>query len=98
MTEAEVERMMIPQIEAIPPMILPANDDGTMSPYPTVVMVMTPHQTALGRLWNCDLDLLVPQLFSAYKVRLEKMMTGIRRMRRRRPSWWRLAFTVLPRI
>jgi len=78
--------MIMPQMEAIPPMTLPANDSGTMSPYPTVVMVMTPHQAALGRLWNNDLDLAVPQLFSAYKVRLEKMMTGMRRMRRRRPS------------
>lgn len=86
MTEADVERMMMPHIEAIPPTILPARDAGMMSPYPTVVMVMIPHHIEFGRLWNWDRDLTVPQFISVYKVKLEKMMTGMNRIKRRRTS------------
>lgn len=85
-TEADVDRMMMPHMEAMPPTTLPANEAGTMSPYPTVVMVMTPHQNALGRLWNSDSDFSVPHCLSVYKIRLEKIMTGMSRISRRRPS------------
>jgi len=46
-------RVSTPQIAQAAPTNFPIGPSGTLSPYPTVVIVIMAHQNASGMLWIC---------------------------------------------